>query len=101
MKINSNHLGHWVRWFDVDRRQTINGRESDRIEAKCKGEAKSMKFIHYFLLALLVFQSINTIHMEETNDLNGNEERSEIEESTRNAMHLEMTSSLSSSTSTL
>jgi hypothetical protein len=58
-----------------------------------------MKFIHYFLLALLVFQSINTIHMEETNDLNGNEERSEIEESTRNAMHLETTSSLHSSTS--
>jgi hypothetical protein len=77
------------------------GGESDRIEAKCKCKAKSMKFIHYFLLALLVFQSINTIHMEETNDLNGNDERSEVEVTIRNAMHLESTSSLSSSTSIL
>jgi hypothetical protein len=61
----------------MDRRQFINGRESDWIEAKNKRKAKLMKLVFYFLLA----QSIKSIQMKEMNGLNRNDENCEIEES--------------------
>jgi hypothetical protein len=67
------------------------------IELKQSAKQSEIDEIHSLFLACFVGFSINQYHSHGRN--NGNEERSEIEESTRNAMHLETTSSLHSSTS--